>query len=494
MIRRFIVFVAFMLAGSVSKASFEFNDNCKNAYREVVNLKLDLAKQYIEKEKRANSNNSMIYLIENYIDYFYILASDNKADFDKLKKNKSVRLSKISADDKESPYYLFAQAEINLQWSLLRGRYQEYVTSALEIKRAYNMLQENAEKYPTFLPNYKGLGMLNAVIGSLPSGAQKALGTLGVRGSTTKGQKMLEDLVDELPNSPYDFFYDESVFYLSQVWVNITKKRNAFEEIIAHTERLKESSLLKVYIRAYSAYKTGHNDAAITYLLNTPKESGYVDYPYLDYLLGMAKLNKLDITASLNFNDFLQSTKGASLIKDTYLHLAYIAILKGDRAQYRSLITKVKGEGASYDEKDKQAINEANEGEPNKTLLKARFLFDGGYYDKAKAILTNENANDYKEKRYKIEYCYRFGRVFHETGGMAGAIKFYNYTIYFGEQSKYYYAANAAVFLGDIYAEKKQYNRAAESYNKAINMKNHDYESSIENKAKEGLKRIEGRF
>lgn len=483
-----------MLTGFISKASFEFSTNCKNAYYEVMNLRLDLARQYIEKERVVNPANSMIYLIENYIDYFYILASDNKAEFDKLKKNKSIRLSKISADSKDSPYYLFAQAEINLQWSLLRGRYQEYITSALEIKRAYNMLQENTEKYPEFLPNYKGLGMLNAVIGSLPSSAQKALGTLGVRGGTEKGERMLEELVDNLPGSSYDIFYDESVFYLSQVWVNITKEKDAFEKIIAATERLKETSLLKVYIRAYAAFKTGHNGAAISYLTNRPTRSGYTDYPYLNYLLGMAKLNKLDMSASIQFNDFLQSTKGASLIKDTYLHLAYIAILKGDKARYHTLIAKVKKEGASFDEKDKQAINEADEGEPNPALLRARFLFDGGYYDKAKEILNNENANTYKEKRYKIEYCYRFGRVFHETGGTAGAIKFYNYTIIFGEHSKYYYAANAAVLLGDIYVGKQQYKQAAESYNKAINMKDHDYESSIENRAKEGLKRIEGRF
>jgi len=41
-----------------------------------------------------------------------------------------------------------------------------------------------------------------------------------------------------------------------------------------------------------------------------------------------------------------------------------------------------------------------------------------------------------------------------------------------------------------IYERKKDYVRAKAFYNTAINMKNHDYENSIENKAKEGLKRI----
>ncbi len=475
-------------------AAFDFSANCKQAYVEILNLRLDLAKQYLEKERLVNPENNFIPLLENYVDYFYILSCDDKSAFDKLKKNKSSRLSQLGGGDKNSPYYLFAQAEINLQWALLRGKYQEYVASALEIKKAYNMLHENMEKFPEFLPNKKGLGMVNAVIGSLPTGAQKALGTLGVHGSTQRGEKMLEELVNSLPGSAYEIFYDESVFYLMQVWVNITKKKQAFEKIYFLTGKMQDDSLLKLYIRAFTAFKTGHNDEAIAYLIAKPKSADYVNYPYLDYLLGMAKLHKLDFSAKVDFQRFLEESAGGSYIKDTYLHLAYISLLKGDSLNYKAYLSKIQLNGTTYDEKDKQALNEANEGVPNESLLKARFLFDGGYYERAKDVLEKENANNYKQKRDKIEYCYRFARVFHETGGINGAIKFYQYTIAFGKDSKYYYAANAALFLGDIYVEKKRYKMAADSYSKAINMKNHDYESSIENKAKEALKRIAGKY
>lgn len=494
MLRILVVLIAVFLISSNTYASFDFTKNCERAYQEALNLRLDLAREYLAKEQLDNPENDLIPLIENYIDYFYILASDDKSAFDKLKKNKSSRLSRTSAGDKSSPYHLFAQAEINLQWALLRGRYQEYMLSALEIKRAYGMLKENTRKFPDFLPNSKGLGMLNAILGSLPSGAQKALGTLGVRGSTDEGEQMLEDLVERLPASEYAVFYQESVFYLTQVWVNITKKKNAYDGVLAYTESMSDNSLLKTYLRAYTAFKTGHNDDAIAYLLKKPKGDNYVNYPYLDYLLAMAKLHKLDLSAAADFEKFLNSQKENSLVKDSYLHLAYIQLLRGNSTDYQNYLSKVKSRGSVYDEKDKQALNEANEERPNPALLKARFLFDGGYYARAKEVLNRENANNYQLLRDKIEYCYRFGRVFHETGGMAGATKFYNYTITFGKDSKYYYAANAALLLGDIYAQKKSYKKAAEYYHSAIDMKNHDYENSIENKAKEGLKRIDGKY
>ena len=50
-------------------------------------------------------------------------------------------------------------------------------------------------------------------------------------------------------------------------------------------------------------------------------------------------------------------------------------------------IKLVKSKGYADNEKDKQALREANDEKPDIDLLKARFYFDGGYYDKALAQL-----------------------------------------------------------------------------------------------------------
>jgi len=489
----FLLHIAFLCSFLIAHASFEFNDPCKNAYREILNVRLDLAKTYLAKEQATNPENLIPILLANYIEYFQLLTSDDKTLFDELKQHKAERLSIISAGDKNSPYYLFALAEINLQWALLRGRYQEYVNSALEIKKAVGLLEENAEKFPDFLPNKIGLGMLNAVLGSLPAGAQKALGVLGIKGNTRVGEQLLKTVVNQLPNSEYRFFYDEAVFYLMEVKVNITKDKNTFFEIIEKTKLMNEYSLLKTYISAYTAYKTGHNDEAIRYLINKPKGNSYTPYPYLTYLLGMAQVNKLDKSASNTLKKFLEINRGVSYVKDSYLHLAYISYIDGNLKDYRSFLARVKQEGNTYDERDKQALSEAGDADPNIVLLKARFLFDGGYYDEVKKLLFAENVNHYTIKRDKIEYCYRLARVFDVTGGLMGAEKFYKYTIAFGKNDKYYYAANAALLLGNMYENKKQYQLATHYYQQAIDMKNHDYEGSIENKAKEGLNRLAGK-
>ncbi len=488
-----VLFSVLLFVHQLSYADFDFNNNCRKAYEDIVQLRLAEASKKLEQEEKVNPENQMIPLLENYVDYFSLLASDSKADFDQLKKNKNSRLSAVSSGSANSPYYYFAQAEINLQWALLRGRYQEYFPAAMEMRKANGLLKKCLQEYPDFLPAKKSLGMLNAILGSLPSGAQKALGTLGVRGDTEYGKKLLLETVNAIPASRYAPFYDESVFYLMQVLVNITKDENAFRQVSDKAGQISSRSLLKTYILSYAALKTGHNDQAIGFIQQRPKGSGYVNYPYLNYLLGLAKLNRLDKDAGQPFQQFLKSSKGASLIKDSYLMLAYSALINDDKAGFQRFRKRVLSEGSTYDERDKQAENEANEEVPKKELLQARFLFDGGYYNRAKDLLLKHDANQYALARDKIEYCYRLGRVYHAMKSYAPALKMYAYAVQMGSDKKYYFAANAALFSGNIYEAQGNKSKATTAYNQAIAMKNHDYESSIENKAKEGLNRLKSK-
>src|SRR5690606_17267920 len=95
-------------------AKFDFNANCQKAYGLIFELKLNAARQLVALEKKGNPNNSIVPLLENYIDFFQLLTSASKGDFDRLKGNKSSRLSQIEDDSEKSPYSLYAQAEINL--------------------------------------------------------------------------------------------------------------------------------------------------------------------------------------------------------------------------------------------------------------------------------------------------------------------------------------------------------------------------------------------
>ncbi|MXV49808.1 tetratricopeptide repeat protein [Pedobacter sp. HMF7647] len=472
------------------KASFDFNQNCISAYQKIMQLRLNEARALISKEKNTNPENAITVLLDNYVDYFVLVTTESKADFNKLKANKAPRLSRIEKENRNSPYYLYCQAEINLQWALTRGKFEEFFAAGLEINKAFNMLQQNAKKYPDFLPNQKCLGLVNALLGSLPDGLKRTLGTFGVKGNTDNGIAMLNRLVKVLPQSAYSQYYDEVVFYLSYIQIDILNNYQAYDGIISNTNKIDSLSLLKSYIRAYAGMKTAHNDQAITTLQNRPDGDAYQDYPYMDYLLGIAYMHRLDNSAANYLNRYIKNYKGINFIKDTYLNLAWLGLLSGNSDQYKTYAALVKSKGEDIQEKDKQAIKEVDDAAPDIDLLKARLLFDGGYYAKALNVLDNRKASSFKLNRDKIEYCYRLGRIYDALGKDDSAIKFYQFSLDMGKNERYYFAANSALHIGMIYEQKKDKYKATSFYNQAISMKDHDYQSSIESKAKDGLKRI----
>ena len=328
----FLLSALFLLSPFTSFANFDFNANCLNAYKNIFELKLGNARAYLATEKKLRPNNSIIPLLENYIDYFTLLTSNSKVEFDRLKANKSARLNRISADDKASPYYLYAQAEIYLQWALIRGRYGEYFNAALEIRKANSLLEENIKKFPSFPLSYKGMGLINVVLGSLPDGTLKStLSTFGIKGNTDAGLTMLDKLATTVAKTTYEPFYEEIVFYYSYLLIDVAHSPLAYNKVMHYTDRMADSSLLKTYLQGYVSIKYAHTDDAILIFKKKPEGAIYQPFAYLDYLEGVAHLNKLDLNASIYFNNFLKTNKGVDYTKDTYMHLAWISLLKGDK-------------------------------------------------------------------------------------------------------------------------------------------------------------------
>ena len=172
------------------------------------------------------------------------------------------------------------------------------------------------------------------------------------------------------------------------------------------------------------------------------------------------------------------------------MKLAYYYLLNNDLAKYNYYIQQVRIKGYSTGEKDKQALKEANDAQPDIDLLKARLYFDGGYYTRALEQLKDKQVNDFKLLRDKIEFNYRLGRIYEKLEKFNDAIANYQKAINSGKNTTYYYAANSALNMGVIFERERDYNKSAYYYKQAIDMKDHEYENSIQSQAEEGLQRI----
>ena len=198
----------------------------------------------------------------------------------------------------------------------------------------------------------------------------------------------------------------------------------------------------------------------------------------------------MDSDANNYLLKYIKETLVIKYIKDSYQKLAFYYYLKNDQANYHNYLKLVRTQGAVTDEKDKQALKEANDIKPDLDLLKARLYFDGGYYNNALTILKSKQANDFKIIRDKIEFFYRLGRTYDKINAYNEALTNYQKAISIGKNESYYYAANSALYSGELYEQKKDYKKAGDYFNMTLRMKDHAYQNSIDTQAKEGLKRI----
>ena len=89
-----------------------------------------------------------------------------------------------------------------------------------------------------------------------------------------------------------------------------------------------------------------------------------------------------------------------------------------------------------------------------------------------------------------IEYYYRKGRIYDELNNTNEAVKNYLLAIQKGENTKYYFAANACLKLANIFERQNKKNNAITYYNKAISLEKDEYTNSIDAEAKAGLNRL----
>jgi hypothetical protein len=484
---------------SFSQYRYDFNQNCRNAYNEIINLKFTAGKKLIEQEKSANPGNNIPYLLDNYIYFLTVFIAEEKVTFDKYDDLKDNLIDRLKEGDKSSPYYRYCLAQTYLQWAVARGKFKEYVTAALEINKAYRLLEENNSEHPDFLPNLINLGLLHTFIGTIPDNYSWVKKLIGIEGTIDQGvNEILKVLNASLTNKEMSHYKAECLFYLSFIQSNLsTNKQKALDYIkLIEADATSLRSPLAIYAVSQIYSDNGLNDKAIELLLSRPAGDEYFPFYFLDYLTGLAKLHRLDPDADKYFFKFVINFKGINYIKDSYQKLAWYYLVNDNAAKYKEYMAKVLQYGNSVIDADIQAKREAERGVvPNIYLLRARLLCDGGYYDKALIAITGSKSTTgfLINSRDSLEFSYRIGRIYHEWGKTDNCIEFYNRTIENGSESPYYFAANSALQLGLIYEKKNDFTKAVHYYELAQSMENEEYRNSINQKAKAGIHRIENR-
>lgn len=492
--KSFLILAVLCTTHVLHAASFvQFNASCLKAQTKVYRLELGAAKSILNQASSSQPDNVIPDYLLTIHHLFKILVNESVTDFAAFHKQSDNTLKKLETCKNEDGYADFLREEIYFYNAVVHGKVGNNVAAANSIRMSYKYGKKVVNEHPDFLPAYKTIGLLHAGMGNLPSSYQKLISVLGYSGSTSKGIEELNKIVEpQNIRAEWKLIQQEAKLFLAAVEIYILNDAKKSWSRIDNLTGSERQNPLMAFVRANFADKCKKNDEVIQTLQSISRDPGFEPFPYLDFLLGSAQLQRLDPDASIPLLRYLTTYKGSLYVKSCYQKLAWNAAVRGDDKLYLQYMRKVLISGNTNLEEDQQAQLEAERKQvPNMHLLKSRLLFDGGYFREGIEVLKPFKTEDFITTETKTEYCYRKGRLYHMLKDYQLAEVFYKAAMITGANLPSYYASYSALFLAEIKEAQKKPTEARQYYIKATSFKNNkEYRNSIEHRAKGGLLRL----
>lgn len=462
----------------------------KTIYRQITSLRLLEARQGLQALRQNGPPTPVAYLLENYIDFAQVLLDDQEASTQYFYQQTANRLQAIRRTNGTSPWRRYAEAEMRLQQAVLMGKSGRYLACAQETRRACILLDENRQQFPHFALNRKSVAIVQALLGVLPDEFRWAAELLsGVRSSVWGGIDELERLLAE-GDAETLFFEEEIRLAIALLRLNLLEDKEGAWRVLQGPRWNARQNPLAAYSLAVVAARSGRNDEAIRLLETSPEGEPFHPFWQRYYLLGLLKLNRLDPDADEPLRRFARHFLGETGRWEACQKIAWHALLHGDTAGYRLWMNRIAATRRPRTEQDQAAWREAREGPmPEPTLLRARLLFDGGYYQRARETLIQQPAHRYTGV-LALEYTYRLARIAHASGHCSDAERYYRQTLQQGAQNPAYFACQSALQLGILYEQTQRCALAKDAYQTCLRLKPQQYRISLHAKAKAGLDRL----
>lgn len=483
--KRFIPFVLIMLYNPASGSDFTMPPGFPKLYNQAFSLDTDGARSGIAALPAGGA--FRIYL-ENYIEFIEILNTGSENAFNRSASNEAARLVAIENLDSGSPYNRFLRSEILIQWAVLKLKFGKGTKGAYNLIQAYKLASANQKDFPSFIPNYKSLGNIHVLIGSIPENYKWALKLIGVKGNINLG-------FSELEKAAKDNVWGNEALYCSLFLKAFTAR---FSESDNNTLlgyiNARSDDLNARFLGASISLRTQRAAQCRKILNDLPHSVSFLKCPIFDLHKGDTYLTTGDydraITAYLNYQ---RGNKGQTYLKETHLKLYYAYRFAGNSERSFHHFKMIPQSGNTYSDLDKNAakVHQLISKEiPGKELLQARIALEGGDYHQASKYLKQVQPPSLNSE-WLCEYHFLSGICNHKQGQLKEAESHLKKAISISSIADWGSGiANASLHLGYVYQSGRQPDRAKICFEKALSCKTHDLKNTVDIKARAALEQL----
>jgi hypothetical protein len=458
---------------------WQFDAATLKAYNLALNLQITEALEIV-----ADPKSPQEHYVASLAQALELLISE---DGEKFTEYERIYQNRLERKLKSSPEEYFLQAEMHLQWAFVYLKFGHEFDAALNLRQAYQIVQDCKKDHPKFIAIKKTSGLLDVIIGTIPEKYEWVLGLLGMQGSVQFGFQELESV--ELADSHLGF-EAELIHALIQGFV-LQKTDVGVMEIKKILGKHPDNRLV-LFLAAALSIKNSQSEEALSLLTKVTSKTDGLPIYYAYYLMGEVYLHKADYLNSItSYHWFIKHYKGQNYLKDAHYKIGICYLLNGNTNDATVTFNLARNIGKETAEADKYAARSLTDHEyPNIKLTKARYYTDGGYYPEAQKVLESIIPSEIPTKRDQVEYYYRKARLAHKTNQLNAAQLFYKQVIDMNGEEAWYFAPNACLQLGYVDMDVKDYPSAKEYFQRALAYKKHEYKNSIDSKAKSALAQL----
>lgn len=486
----FFLLVSVLLVCSCRAGHFDFNANCRMAYHRFLSLRPEEGRELLDQERRQHPDNLIPVYLESYGECLQLLFNGDPTGYPAWKAHSEARLELISKGDNKQPWYRFCKAGIYLQQAMVQMRFGDNFKATAQFRRSFLLLKENHQSFPDFEENKVLLGLEQAMAGAIPDSYKWISSVFGVRGNINRGVASIVAYLNAHPDGQAPLYDEAAIYYCYLKFYLLSGQQQAWE-FVNNTAFLQPDNLLRCFVSANLALNYRKADQALILLRSQTMLDAAERYPILHYELGEALLARLDYSCITAYERFIDLDKGKHFVKDAWQKLACVAYLQQDRKRTDYCLQQILRSGTMITDADKQAQRFASSPSwPLRALLEIKLLIDGGYIQKALSRIQAIPKEALQTRNDRLEYNFRYGRIFEESDNAGKAILFYTATVQEGRKERVYFAARAALHMGFIYEKQGNKAEAIRCYKDCLSMRDHDFQSSIDQQAKAGLNRL----
>lgn len=470
---------------------YDYNDNCAAAYHYYLSMQPEAGNARLVQEIKQHPYNLMATYLADYDDFLVLIFTGDPAIYKQRKSHMDERLELLEKSDKHTAWYRLCKAGIYLHWAVIHGRFGENFKAATTFRRSFQLLKENKQLFPSFAPNNVFYGLEETVVGTIPEDYKWLASVLGLKGNVKTGVSKIAAYINT--TSTGDIFHYEALIYYCYLKFYLLSQQAEVWNFVNSNQFPAQNNLLFSFVKTNLAINFRKAETALQTLRAVHSQNNYDAIPAMDYETGNALLLKLDFSCIGYLQRYVNRNTGKLYTKDSWQKMAFAWYLQGNKAKAQFCKEQILKNGNELTDADKQARRFAQGNTwPHPVLLQARLLTDGGYYEQALTRLSNISEASFNNIPDKLEYNFRAGRIYDELDDDERALRYYRAAISMGKDRPEHFAARSALQMGFVYERRGKTQDALSCFRLCLSMRDHDFQSSLDQQAKAGINRLTG--